>query len=49
MSLANSLTRQIGNGLYKVAFPIYRPLYSAFKIYADRAERKVLARHLSQD
>jgi FkbM family methyltransferase len=47
MSLANSLTRQIGNGLYKVAFPIYCPLYSAFKIYTDRAERKVLARHLS--
>jgi FkbM family methyltransferase len=47
MSLANSLTRRIGNGLYRLAFPIYRPLYGAFKTYADRAERTVLARYLS--
>jgi FkbM family methyltransferase len=39
--------RRIGNKLYKAAFPIYRPLYTAFKSYADRAERYLLARHLS--
>jgi FkbM family methyltransferase len=39
--------RRIGNKLYKAAFPIYRPLYNAFKSYADRAERRLLARHLS--
>jgi FkbM family methyltransferase len=39
--------RRIGNKLYKAAFPIYRPLYNVFKSYADRAERRLLARHLS--
>jgi FkbM family methyltransferase len=39
--------RRLGNKLYKAAFPIYRPLYSVFKSYADRAERRLLARHLS--
>jgi FkbM family methyltransferase len=39
--------RRIGNKLYKAAFPIYRPLYTVFKSYADRAERYLLARHLS--
>jgi FkbM family methyltransferase len=38
---------RLGNKLYKGAFPIYRPLYSVFKAHADRAERRVLARHLS--
>jgi len=42
-----SLVRRCGNGLYKSAFPIYRPLYHAFKSYADRSERDFLARHLS--
>jgi FkbM family methyltransferase len=41
------MVRWIGNELYKFAFPAYRPLYSAFKGYADRAERKILAQHLS--
>ena len=41
------LGRRFGNELYTSVFPIYRPLYSAFKAYADRAERSLLARHLS--
>lgn len=41
------LARRFGNGLYTFAFPIYRPLYRAFKSYADRVERDLLARHLS--
>ena len=40
------LVRRFGNELYKFAFPIYRPLYSVFKSYADRAERRLLARNL---
>ena len=47
MSAAASFGRRIGNELYKVAFPIYRPLYSVFKSYADRTERRLLARNLS--
>lgn len=46
MSFGN-LLRGMGNGLYKFAFPVYRPLYSTFKSYADRVERKLLAKHLS--
>jgi FkbM family methyltransferase len=48
MSAATILGRRLGNQLYKVAFPIYRPLYSAFKTYTDRAERRLLASHVSQ-
>lgn len=40
--------RRLGNKLYKAAFPLYRPLYSSFKSYADRAERRLLANHLSE-
>lgn len=40
------LTRTFGNKLYEVAFPLYRPLYSAFKSYVDRAERHLLANNL---
>ena len=47
MSAAARFGLRIGNELYKVAFPIYRPLYSVFKSYADRTERRLLARHLS--
>jgi FkbM family methyltransferase len=47
MSVTSLLSRRIGNELYKTAFPLYRPLYSAFKACADRAERHLLARHLS--
>lgn len=41
MSVGN-LTRRAGNQLYKFAFPVYRPLYSAFKSYSDRGERSIL-------
>jgi len=47
MPTAAYFGRRLGNKLYKAAFPIYRPLYSVFKSYADRAERRLLARHLS--
>ncbi len=40
--LEASFLRNIGNRLYQHAFPIYRPLYAAYKAYADRSERRVL-------
>jgi FkbM family methyltransferase len=46
MSAAARFGRRIGNELYKIAFPIYRPLYSIFKTYTDRTERRLLARNL---
>ena len=39
---AVSVLRRAGNKVYKHAFPIYRPLYAAYKAYADRAERDLL-------
>jgi FkbM family methyltransferase len=39
---AVSVLRRAGNQLYEHAFPIYRPLYAAYKAYADRAERELL-------
>ena len=39
---AVSLLRRAGNKVYKHAFPIYRPLYAAYKAYADRSERELL-------
>ena len=39
---AVSVLRRAGNKLYEHAFPVYRPLYAAYKAYADRAERKLL-------
>jgi len=47
MSSVSRVGRQIGNGLFRFAFPIYRPLYSAFKAYQDRAERRFLAHELA--
>ena len=44
--LLASVGRHIGNQLYKFAFPIYRPLYSTFKSYADRSERGLLRQQL---
>jgi FkbM family methyltransferase len=38
--------RRVGNEVYRFAFPIYRPLYRAFKNQADRTERKLLLRYL---
>jgi len=37
-----SVLRSFGNKIYEHAFPIYRPLYAAYKAYADRAERQLL-------
>jgi FkbM family methyltransferase len=37
-----SVLRAIGNKLYEHAFPIYRPLYAAYKGHTDRAERELL-------
>lgn len=33
---------RLANKFYKLAFPVYRPVYSAFKAYSDRAERRLL-------
>ena len=47
MSTTSAL-RQAANKVYQRAFPIYRPLYAAYKTYADRAERKLLRKILFQ-
>ena len=44
---AASLFYRIGNQFYNYAFPIYRPLYAAYKAYTDRAERELLRKVLS--
>jgi FkbM family methyltransferase len=44
---AVSVLRRAGNEVYEHAFPIYRPLYAAYKAYADRAERELLRQVLS--
>jgi FkbM family methyltransferase len=41
-----SVLRTVGNKIYQHAFPVYRPLYAAYKAYADRTERKLLRRIL---
>jgi FkbM family methyltransferase len=43
-----SVLRRAANRLYEYAFPIYRPLYAAYKTYADRAERELLRKILFQ-
>jgi FkbM family methyltransferase len=43
-----SVLRGVGNKIYQHAFPIYRPLYAAYKAYADRAERQLLKKILFQ-
>jgi FkbM family methyltransferase len=45
MSVA-SVLRRVGNKVYERAFPIYRPLYGAYKAYVDRAERQLLSASL---
>jgi FkbM family methyltransferase len=37
-----SVLRGVGNKVYEHAFPIYRPLYVAYKAYTDRSERELL-------
>jgi len=46
MRLVSGL-RELGNRVYARAFPIYVLCYRAFKVYADRAERKLLRKILS--
>src|SRR6184192_1433395 len=41
-----SVLRGAANKVYEHAFPIYRPLYAAYKTYADRAERELLRKIL---
>ncbi len=43
-----SLLRSVGNKVYARAFPIYRPLYAAYKSYADRVERELLRKIVFQ-
>lgn len=43
---ARSVLRSVGNKIYQRAFPVYRPLYAAYKAYADRAERNLLRKIL---
>jgi FkbM family methyltransferase len=43
-----SVLRRAANKVYERAFPIYRPLYAAYKTYADRAERVLLRKILFQ-
>ena len=40
--------RTVANRVYEYAFPVYRPLYAAYKTYADRAERELLRKILFQ-
>src|SRR5437764_7895940 len=47
MMAASDVLRPFGNMLYEVAFPIYRPLYTAFKSFADRGERQLIANSLA--
>jgi len=41
MWIASAFCR-VGNKVYQRAFPIYRPLYSAYKAYADRVQRRLI-------
>ena len=41
-----SLLRSIGNKIYQHAFPIYRPIYAAYKAGTDRVERQLLRKVL---
>jgi FkbM family methyltransferase len=45
--MSASLLLSIGNKVYEHAFPIYRPLYVAYKTYRDRAERQLVKSILS--
>src|SRR5205814_4935179 len=44
--LGVSVLHSVGNKFYQHAFPIYRPVYAAYKAYADRAERQLLKQML---
>src|SRR5215813_1559879 len=42
LMLELSVLRTFGNKIYQHAFPIYRPVYAAYKAYTDHAERRLL-------
>ena len=46
MSGAARFVHWIGNKLYYATFPLYRPLYAAFKAVTDRQEHRLVAHHL---
>jgi FkbM family methyltransferase len=46
MSAVSVVGQRIANKLFKFAFPIYRPLYCAWKTHTDRVERRLLAGYL---
>lgn len=48
MTPRTNVARRLGNKFYQIAFPLYRPLYSVFKAYADRGERRLLRCNVSQ-
>ena len=41
-----TVLHRAANKVYQCAFPIYRPLYAAYKSYSDRAERELLRKIL---
>jgi FkbM family methyltransferase len=41
-----TVLHRAANKVYQCAFPIYRPLYAAYKTYSDRAERELLRKIL---
>jgi len=43
-----SILQSVANEVYEYAFPVYRPLYAAYKAYADRGERELLRKILFQ-
>ena len=45
---ATLVLRRAANKVYEHSFPIYRPLYAAYKTYVDRAERRLLRKVLFQ-
>jgi FkbM family methyltransferase len=46
MSYRAGLLHRAANRVYEAAFPIYRPIYAAFKAVTDKAERQLLAETL---
>jgi FkbM family methyltransferase len=46
MLASSRMALQFGNWLYRNAFPLYRPTYSLYKAYEDRAERRFVTANL---
>lgn len=47
MGSGSSSPYRLANYLYGAAFPIYRPLYHAYKAITDHAERQLLAKEIT--